>query len=97
MNILFILFVTWQLMGNNHFLIWGGLRFSGARKKISEPSSVKILFSHEKESKTIFSYHVEQKYIFPSVVGFILLKFSSTIFVFSYNAKSKFCFGQLGH
>jgi hypothetical protein len=34
-------------------------------KKISEPSSVKKKFSHEKESKTFFSYHVEQKYIFP--------------------------------
>ena len=30
-----------------------------------EPSSVKIFFSHEKESKQLFSYHVEQKYIFP--------------------------------
>jgi hypothetical protein len=34
-------------------------------KKISEPFSVKIFFSHEKESKKLFSYHVEQKYIFP--------------------------------
>jgi hypothetical protein len=31
----------------------------------SEPSSVKIIFSNEKESKNFFSYHVEQKYIFP--------------------------------
>jgi D-serine dehydratase len=38
---------------------------SYARKKISEPSSIKIFFSHEKESKKFFSYHVEQKYIFP--------------------------------
>jgi len=49
---------------------------------VSEPSSVKIFFSHEKESKKFCSYHVEQKYIFPSVVGFILLKFSSAIFFF---------------
>ena len=34
-------------------------------KKISESSSVKIFFTHEKESKQFFSYHVEQKYIFP--------------------------------
>jgi hypothetical protein len=34
-------------------------------KKISEPSSVKMFFSHEKESKTFVSHHVEQKYIFP--------------------------------
>jgi hypothetical protein len=30
----------------------------------SEPSSVKILFSLE-DSKKLFSFHVEQKYIFP--------------------------------
>jgi hypothetical protein len=30
----------------------------------SEPSSVKIYFTHEKESKKFASYHVEQKYIF---------------------------------
>ena len=30
----------------------------------SEPYSVKIFFSHEKESKEFASYHVEQKYIF---------------------------------
>ena len=33
-------------------------------KKNSEPSSVKIFFSHEKESKKNVYYHVEQKYIF---------------------------------
>ena len=43
----------------------GGGIFIVLVKKISEPSSVKIYFSHEKESKTFFSYHVEQKYIFP--------------------------------
>ena len=30
----------------------------------SEPSSVKIFLSYERESKTFCSYHVEQKYIF---------------------------------
>jgi len=30
----------------------------------SEPSSVKIFFSLE-DSKKLFSFHVEQKYIFP--------------------------------
>jgi hypothetical protein len=43
----------------------GDWDFHCARKKISEPSSVKIFFSHEKEIKQICSYHVEQKYIFP--------------------------------
>ena len=31
----------------------------------SKPSPDKIFFSHEKESKKMFSYHVVQKYIFP--------------------------------
>jgi hypothetical protein len=35
--------------------------FHCARKFFSEPSSVKFFFSHEKESKNLFSYHVEQK------------------------------------
>jgi hypothetical protein len=54
-------------LGTNHFLlIWGGAGiFIVLVKKISEPSSVKIFFSHEKESKNLFSYHMEQKYIFP--------------------------------
>ena len=46
--------------GNTHFLIRGAWDFHSARKKhFSEPSSVKIFFSHEKESKTFFSYHVK--------------------------------------
>jgi hypothetical protein len=57
--------------------------FHCTRKFCLEPSSVKIFFSHEKESNNLFSYHVEKKYIFPSVVGFMLLKFSSAIFFLS--------------
>ena len=58
----------WRL-GNNHFLIGGSGRGAGIFivlvNLFSEPSSVKIFFSHEKESKKNVSYHVEQKYIFP--------------------------------
>ena len=43
---------------------WAGI-FIVLINIFSEPSSVKIFFSHEKESKNCCSYHVEQKYIFP--------------------------------
>ena len=45
------------------YLREGGI-FIVVVNKISEPSSVKIFFSHEKESKKNVYYHVEQKYIF---------------------------------
>jgi hypothetical protein len=53
-------------LGNNHFLIWGGAGiFIVLVIFFPEPSSVKIFFSHKKESKNLFPYHLEQKYIFP--------------------------------
>jgi hypothetical protein len=61
--------MTIILLGNNHFLIGkvggGGWDFHCACNFLfSEPSSVKIFFSLE-DSKQLFSFHVEQKYIFP--------------------------------
>jgi hypothetical protein len=43
------------------YLGGGSEIFHCARKFFSEPSSVKIFFSQEKESKNLFSYHMEQK------------------------------------
>ena len=43
----------------------GGWDFHCARKNLYITFLSQIFFSHEKESKNFFSYHVEQKYIFP--------------------------------
>ena len=73
-------------------------------KKNSEPSSIKIFFSHEKESKKLFSYHVEQKYVFHKTNTLTTHIRQRNIFVssqwqhnffFSYDAKSNFFSGQL--
>jgi hypothetical protein len=59
-------FSLYKYKATTIFLTGGGTGiFIVLVKKISEPSSVKIFFSQEKESKKKFSYHVEQKYIFP--------------------------------
>ena len=72
------------VLGNNHFLIWGGAAgiFIVLVNFFSEPSSVKRFFSHEKESKKMLFLSCGTEIHVSITTIHRLFKFSSAIFFF---------------